>query len=327
MRRRVWLGWALGLLWRAASVAAWLSASAAWAVIPSDALLQRLQPQGAVNDFAGLLNPADHAAIDLRLRELRQKTSVQFALVTLNSLEGGQIDDFANKLFKKWGVGEKEKNNGVMLLVAIKDRKARIEVGYGLEPILPDALAGRVLDEQLFPAFKRQQYAEGMRLAVDRIAQILERGEPAPAQAAQPSAADPLFLVLFFSIFVAPGFLAIGTGLGTRRVLAAVGTGFWGLLFGGAPLVLAWSQSRLAFFVLLLVATAMFLLGWYVSQRVGSTKLGKGSRDSGWTWGGSDWTRSGSGGGGWSSGGFSSGGGGGGFGGGSSGGGGASGGW
>jgi uncharacterized protein len=85
--------------------------------------------------------------------ELRRKTGAQFAVVTLKSLEGGQIDDFANKLFKKWGVGEKGKNNGIMLLVAMQDRKARIEVGYGLEPILPDALAGRVLDEQLFPAF------------------------------------------------------------------------------------------------------------------------------------------------------------------------------
>ena len=109
-----------------------------------------------------------------------ERTGAQFALVTLQSLEGGQIDDFTNKLFAKWGVGEKGKNNGVMLLVAIKDRKARVEVGYGLEPILPDALAGRVLDEQLFPAFKQQRYVRGLSQAVNRIAEIIERGEPAP---------------------------------------------------------------------------------------------------------------------------------------------------
>ena len=70
-----------------------------------------------------------------------------------------------------------------MLLVAVDDRKARIEVGYGLEPILPDALAGRVLDEKLFPSFKKHRYAEGLNLAVNRIAEIIERGEPAKAVA------------------------------------------------------------------------------------------------------------------------------------------------
>ena len=72
-----------------------------------------------------------------------------------------------------------------MLLVAIGDRKARIEVGYGLEPILPDALAGRVLAEQLYPAFKQQRYAQGLTQAVSRIAAIVERGEPAPPEARQ----------------------------------------------------------------------------------------------------------------------------------------------
>ena len=166
-------------LLNAAIVVACLNGSTAWAIIPSDALLQRLQPQGLVSDFAGLLTPADRAVIEKRLSELRRKTGVQFALVTLKSMEGGQIDDFAVKLFKKWGVGEKGKNNGVMLLVAIEDRKARVEVGYGLEPILPDALAGRVLDEQLFPAFKQQHYGQGLTQAVNRIAEIIERGEPA----------------------------------------------------------------------------------------------------------------------------------------------------
>lgn len=169
---------AFRLLCCAAIVAACLEAAAAQAAIPSDALLQRLEPQGYVNDFAELLAPADRAAIEQRLAELQQKTSAEFALVTLKSLEGGQIDDFANKLFKKWGVGKKGKDNGVLLLVAVEDRKARVEVGYGLEPILPDALAGRVLDEQLFPAFKQQRDGQGLTAAVNRIAEIIERGEP-----------------------------------------------------------------------------------------------------------------------------------------------------
>src|SRR5579864_6603911 len=93
---------------------------------PSDALLKRLQPQGMLSDFARVLGAADRQAITLRLETLRQKTGAQVAVVTLSSLEGGEINDFTNKLFKRWGVGEKDQNNGVLLLVAIKDHKARI---------------------------------------------------------------------------------------------------------------------------------------------------------------------------------------------------------
>src|SRR6185437_11437725 len=83
--------------------------------------------------------------------------------------------------FKQWGIGQKDQKNGILLLVAIQDRKARIEVGYGLEPILPDALAGRILNGQLFPAFKQQRYADGLTAAVNRIIEIMEKNEPAPA--------------------------------------------------------------------------------------------------------------------------------------------------
>ncbi|MFZ1935894.1 MAG: TPM domain-containing protein [Thermoguttaceae bacterium] len=159
-----------------------LGDSAASAAIPSDVLLKGLRPQGLVNDYAGVLAPADRAALEDRLTALQQKTSAEFAVVILKSLEGGEVNDFTNKLFVKWGVGLKGKNNGVMLLVAMQDHKARVEVGNGLEPVLPDALAGRVLDEQLFPAFKQQRYAEGLSQAAGRIAEIIERNEPATAE-------------------------------------------------------------------------------------------------------------------------------------------------
>ncbi len=151
-----------------------LNGSAARAVTPSDTLLQTLQPEGPVSDFAHLMSPDERVKILDRLKTLRRKSGAQFALVTLQSLEGGQIDDFTVRLFNRWGIGEKGKNNGVMLLVAIQDRKARIEVGYGLESILTDAQADRILKEQLFPSFKQQHYAEGLRLAVAQIAEVIE---------------------------------------------------------------------------------------------------------------------------------------------------------
>jgi uncharacterized protein len=314
----------------AAGLALLVCTEVAWAVTPSDALLEKLQPQGAISDFAGLLTPPDRAGIENRLAELRKKTAAQFALVTLKSLEGGQIDDFANKLFKKWGVGEKGKNNGVMLLVAVEDRKARIEVGYGLEPILPDALAGRVLDEQLFPAFKQRQYSKGLRLAVDRIAEIIERGEPAPAWARQGKApaddqANAVGATLFFLLFVAIGFGVLGAGIVGRQVFFVI----WGLGFGCIPMVLAWVLTGWGFYLLLVVALLMFVVGWHAAQRIGVRGHGASPRPSSWTWGGSGWSSGGffGGGGGGFGGGSGFGGGGGGFGGGCSGGGGASGGW
>src|SRR3954471_15955911 len=168
-----------------------LAIAAAQEDLPTDRLLRSLVPTADVNDFAGILKPAERDALEARCKELREKTGAQLAVVTLKSLEGGQIDDFAVKLFKKWGIGQKDKKNGILLLVAIQDRKARIEVGYGLEPILPDALAGRILNEQLFPAFKQKRYADGLTAAVNRIIEIIERNEPAPAHLRRGGKAGP----------------------------------------------------------------------------------------------------------------------------------------
>ena len=301
-----------------------VAASTTWAVIPSDALLQKLRPQGNVSDYAGILSPAERKGLEDQTVELRQKTGAELAVVILPSLEGGQIDDFTNKLFAKWGVGQKGKNNGVMLLVAVQDRKARIEVGYGLEPILPDALAGRVLYDQIYPAFKQQRYAQGLTQAVSRIVGIIERGEPAPPEVRRGGMrrGDGGVPILFLAIFVAVGFGALGVALGARQAGLAV----WGTGFGGIPLFIAWMASGTGFAMLAVLAVVTFLIGWKMPGNFGGTNWGSGG-----TWGGSGWSGGGfSGGfgsGGFGGGGFGGGGGGGGFGGGSSGGGGASGGW
>jgi uncharacterized protein len=310
-----------------------MAVSAANGSIPSDALLKKLQPEGLVSDFAGVLKPSERAALESRLTGLQRKAKSQFAVVTLQSLEGGQIDDFANKLFAKWGIGEKKKDNGILLLVAMQDRKARVEVGYGLEPILPDALAGRVLDEQLFPAFKQQRYAEGLMQAVERIVQIVERGEPAPPEARQGAKAGgatdgQAFALLFLSLFIVIGALALGAGIRGHACFFVL----WGLMFGGIPTCIAWGISAAAGWSLwvpwavTLFGVAMVVVGWYIPwkrpdwRRWGGTTSSTGGW---WTWDGGS---SGSSGGSWG-GGFDSGGSFGGFGGGSSGGGGASGSW
>ena len=100
--------------------------------------VSQLQPTGYVNDFAHVLDQSTTAQINDICRQVDEKAHAQIALVTINSLDGSDIENFSVDLFKKWGVGSKSTDHGVLTLYAIGDHKARIEVGYGLEPILPD---------------------------------------------------------------------------------------------------------------------------------------------------------------------------------------------
>lgn len=128
----------------------------------SDALLAQLQPTGYLNDFAGLFDEASRTKLETFLAELKARTGAEVAVVTVKNLDGGVIDDFANRLFEKWGIGQKGKDNGAMLLTAVEDRQVWIEVGYGLEGAIPDAKAGRILDEEVIPLFKEDRYADGL---------------------------------------------------------------------------------------------------------------------------------------------------------------------
>lgn len=313
-----------------------VTAAIAQEELPTDRLLRSLVPTADVNDYAGVLKPAERDALEARCKELREKTGAQLAVVTLKSLEGGQIDDFAVKLFKQWGIGQKEQKNGVLLLVSIGDRKARIEVGYGLEPILPDALAGRILNEQLFPAFKQQRYADGLTAAVNRIIEIVERNEPAPANlrggGGNAGPGGIVIALILLSVFVAVGSFIFGISLGARVGCLSL----FALLFTGIPFLIGCGIAfPLAPVLHVPLGLVLAWLGWRAGRQSGALPGQK--SPGGWVWGGpgvstwdwgtgtgnSSWSS-----GGWSGGGFSGGGSDwGGFGGGSSGGGGASGGW
>jgi uncharacterized protein len=313
-----------------ASLIAGTSSVPVQAQIPSDVLRKSLKETIGVRvyDFAGHLDPAVKSSLEARCHNLEEKTGAQLAVVILQSLQGGQIDDFTNKLFAEWGVGQKEKKNGIMLLVAMDDRKARIEVGYGLEPILPDALAGRILREQLFPAFKQQRYADGLTAAVERIVTIIERNEPAQADLAAPQGEEmpwhmKLVMALFLSVFIAIGSFFVGAGSASRTAFLIL----FGFMFAGIPFVMGCLiAAPLAPVIHFLVGSFMAWTGWRAGKSSPDTfrQQGRQSRQSNdpWIWG---TTTGSSGSGGWSSGGFSSSSGG--FGGGSSGGGGASGSW
>ena len=171
--------------------------------IESDRFRESLSPQGNVSDWAGVFSPEQKSALESRLAALRQTNGAQLAVVTLKSLQGGEIDDFAEKLFAQWGIGEKGKDNGVLLLAAIEDRKMRIEVGYGLEGVFNDAKCGRIQDEYVVPRFKEGNYVQGLLDGADVLLKVM--GGEALLEAA-PANGNPIgaviFLVFFIVIFI-----------------------------------------------------------------------------------------------------------------------------
>lgn len=152
--------------------------SAPFALADGDSLLRDLEKSkrpGFVFDYAGVIRPDDKDGITQLLSELEDKTGAEVKIVTLASLQGGEIQDFSNRLFERWGIGKKGKDNGVLLLAAIQNRKVRIEVGYGLEGVIPDAAAGRILSQYVIPAFRQNDYSSGLRAGSEVIASAVAR--------------------------------------------------------------------------------------------------------------------------------------------------------
>ena len=283
------------------------------------------KPAGRVTDLANVIDPATEADLDRRLDALEQKTSSEVAVVTVASLEGVPVEDYAVRLFKEWGIGQAKQDNGVLVLVAPNEREMRIEVGYGLEGILPDGLAGQIIRDQFIPRFRDNDYNGGIRDGVARVVDIVEKQQVLTAEELakfnETNADDaPAWIIIpFMGLFVAIGFTMVGLGLRTK-------TGFpllFGSLFGGMPLLMALGiLTRVASVTLLPLALGMMVLGFRLGGRASwrdafRNKGGKGS-GGGWVMGGGSSSGSSSS----SSGGSSSS-----FGGGSSGGGGASGRW
>ncbi|HZD32649.1 MAG TPA: TPM domain-containing protein [Candidatus Angelobacter sp.] len=131
-----------------------------------------IQPQGYVTDLAGVINPATRQKIELLATEVEQKTGDQIAVVTVNSLEGQTREDYAADLYKHLGIGKKGKDNGVLILIAPKDRQYKIEIGYGLEPVINDARAGDV-GRAMVPDLRTGDYSAAAWAGTTGVAQYI----------------------------------------------------------------------------------------------------------------------------------------------------------
>ena len=223
------------LLRTSAMVLLWLGVPA-WA--PAEPVAS-LQPTNYVNDFAGVVNAATQAQLNELCHQVEQKAKSQIAVVTVKSLDGQDVESYALALYKKWGIGEKKTDRGVLILLAIQDHKRFIQTGYGLEPILPDGLVGG-FGREAVPLLQSGNYSAAVTLLTTRVASVIAQDAGVTLDN-QPSVAMPrrqqgpgvgavvvLLLILFFVVIPLVRAIFRGGGGGPGG-----GSGFWTGLLGG----------------------------------------------------------------------------------------------
>lgn len=269
--------------------------------------------EGRVNDLANLLDDGFESQLEQRLRLLEEETGSQVVVLTIPSLEGDPLEDFSMRVVETWKLGRGGADDGVLILIARDERRMRIEVGYGLEPVLTDAEAGRIIDRLMAPQFRAGDFDLGVDAAVTAVSSEI-RGEPVelPEEAPRSGAPNPGSLI-FFLLFGVPFINA---------ALRAPGAAGWFLGFFLAPFFFAFPAALFGMKAGLVIAVLWLVAFPALRLILPKASVGGGGSASrrGTFWGP---VIGGGGGGGFSSGGF------GGFsgGGGSFGGGGASGGW
>jgi uncharacterized protein len=236
-----------------------IASACAWASIPA-------RPRGWVSDFARIMSDTTKSEINGLFDEVKKSTGAEIAVVTVTSLDGMSVEEYAVRLFKQWGIGQKGKNNGVLFLIAPNERKARIEVGYGLEPVITDGRAGEIIRKTVIPFFKAGDYNQGILQGSREIAALVTGKEfvpsvpipESPSQAEETPWPVKIGVILFFALFITLGFLALGAGLRQK------GEGFfviWGAGFGGIPLFMSLAFGwAMGFPVYILPMWALFML-------------------------------------------------------------------
>jgi uncharacterized protein len=256
-----------------------------------------------VTDLTNTLNEGQRAALEQTLAEFEARKGAQIAVLLVPTTQSETVEQYAVRVEEAWKLGRKGVDDSVLLLIAKDDRKLRFEVGYGLEGVLPDAAAKRIIEDDITPRFRQGDFYGGIRAGVDRAMRTIE-GEPLPppsrrATPAQSQGVQEWIFPLFLFFMVGGGILKsiFGRFIGGGLVGGAIGLGVW--FFAGS----------------LVIALAVGVVAFVIALLAGVPGAGSGG------WGGGGWSSGGFGGGGFGGGGGFSGGGG------SSGGGGASGGW
>ena len=171
------------------------------------------EPKGLVNDFADVIPESYEQRILAITSELLQKTEIPVVVVTMPDIGGAEYNDYANRLYSAWGIGKKGEDNGVLIFVTVKERKMRIETGYGVEGILPDGLAGEVRDSYMLPYLEQDKFGEGIMNGAAAVAMIIAKGSgvdlTGQVQVSRPRTSSrksglslfPLIFIIIFFLF------------------------------------------------------------------------------------------------------------------------------
>ena len=192
-----------------------------------------------VNDLAAMLSPATARQLEQSLQSFEQRDSTQIVVLTVPSLEGDSLEDFATRVFEAWKLGQKGRDNGVLLLIAKNDRKIRIEVGYGLEGRLTDLLAGRIIRDVIAPRFKSGNFDQGVLDGVNAIMGAIKGEFTADNLRKSHSSANSrdFLMFLLFGLFV------IGRLLASNRIIAGTAGGIFAPVLGHYMLSMAWPAA------------------------------------------------------------------------------------
>ena len=209
--------------------------------------LQFPQTNVPVNDYAEVITPEHEAQMNQLAHALWDQTGTAFVVATFRDLGGESPRIFANRLYEAWGIGKKGEDKGVLLLVALKERRVTFETGYGVEGILPDAKVGGILDQYVVPFLRQDKYGEGLLKGMVAVAQVvaqdagvkLDLGRYDPGVAVQPKARSGVrvLLPLLFLLFIIFSLLGRGRGLSPFLFLPLIflggGRGMGGGFGGG----------------------------------------------------------------------------------------------
>ena len=193
--------------------------------------------RGRVNDYANVLQSSQAQALETQLAQLERDTGHQVAVLTIPTLDGEDIEGFSIRVAENWKIGKKGNDNGAIFVVAVKDRRLRLEVGYGLEGVLPDAIAKRITSDYIVPHFRQQDYAGGIVAGINAVDKVL-RSEPLPEAARQKTQNrgsnrnSPIMLAITFAILGLMGF-ASRSGRQRNSMWGTRGRRGGPMIFGG----------------------------------------------------------------------------------------------
>ena len=249
------------------------------------------KPTSKVNDFANILTPAARADLESLLTTLEKDTTAEVVVATTTSLGGTSVEEYGNRVFNEWQIGKAALDNGVLVLVAPTERQMRIEVGYGLEGVIPDGLAGAIIRDDFTPAFRDGNYEAGILTGVRRVADVVRAKQVlTPEQIAEvtsPSSRPGVFLWIVLGIFGAmwlAGIVMAGAMFGQALNLRSGPNLLFGMLaiaiFAGLPI---YALARTAF---VLVPVALAGSVWGYRRRPLTSRRGRSpsASSSGWDW-------------------------------------------